>query len=416
MDDVEQQLIRVLGDRAETLEIPHPPIGDLVAGGERAAASRRRIQVRAAAITGVLAAAAVAAIALPIGLAHRDDTAPPAPARSAAATPTPTTAANGFPAPVGTLPQASSAAQWPYTRDGRIVIADGAEAPWDGGPILTTPGAAGATPVTLWTEKGSGEIHTWRDGHDSVFSTDRAAPTASYLSGGGGVLSPDGSTFFVSGAINGTTTEVQAWDTATGRLIAHRDVPSDPSGDPNWPLIGADDRGRLYLSSLAPGPAASRWDPHTGDAVAVTGLVGHLSGVAPGGLTTTIGTRTVFGTVDDTGHWHRVAPLPAGPVEWSGDGTHYLAANPAPDKMPMQPEVVDLATGATYPLPVSTSAFQSGIGFENGPDGAPISALFVADDGPHRYVVRCSLDASNCERVFDMARASGMRLAPGPQT
>ncbi len=288
-DQLERDLARLFAGRAEQTEVPPYP-ADLFAGGrvehpDAPTAPERK--GRRALVLGLVAAAAVAAVAVPVGLAwHGDDVPEPAPA--------PTSPPQTDSAPVIELP---------YIWHGELHVGD-LVVPTGGGVLVT----AGDEVLVATVD---GDQVTWErlvdDALEPVPVLDGAVEV---------VASEDGS--LVAAVTGDRRSEATVWDLSTGEVVDTIRLADPPEGYDAW-LFGFDPDGRLYWQD----GAGLRMRTRAGDEVTVRTDGRVFAALAPGGLLLTAGdgSPTVLGTVSDDGSFRETGEVPLSTAAvWGGAG------------------------------------------------------------------------------------------------
>ena len=407
LHELEQELTRLLGERAGALESIVPPIARLVADGESAAKRHRR--VRTWSVVGA-AAAVLVAVGVPVLATHGSDHAAPTPVPPAVSAPP-----SAVPTSLADLPQASSGPAWAYVTGDRIHVGPLFNAPFGGGSVLAASSPAGRAPVALWTEPDTDVVYTWRDGRDVPFGTGPDALPAAVLDDGAAQISPDGSTVFSSRPVDDKTVVVTAYDTSDGSVIGTHRAPALPGGDPAWPMLNADDHGRMYLASGDRSEQVSRWDPRSDVVVQVSGVPGPTGFVGPTGLGALPGGHQDYGTVDDAGEWHHLVDLPLEPMTlWSADGSAYLLAARKTQHGLEPAQVIDPASGRAVTLGIPPKTYDRGVAFEEDAGGKPSAVLILAHEDREGSLLRCAVTTGRCERVLDHVGNGAMVFPNGP--
>lgn len=203
-DQLEQDLRQLFAERAA---VDVPPVPPTLLHGEVAEAHRSRWLW-----IGLVAAAVVAAVAIPIGIASRghDDPGPASP-------PTPSEQRGG------------DSIDLPYV-DGGVLHVGPTEVPTDASSLV-------ASGEQVLVSTGEGDDQTWRR---LVGTRLRPMP---YLDGRSGVVVSEDGALVAAPARGGRTATL--WSTARGELVATIRMATPAAGHDPW-LFGFDAQGRLF--------------------------------------------------------------------------------------------------------------------------------------------------------------------------
>ena len=380
MSDLQQRLAEDLHRVAGDLDVPPPPLGALQAAG------RRRLRHRRTALVATVAAVVAVIAGVGLGASVLTSSAPVQPLRQGRAPHSVPEAPHQTVLPTGPAPTVA------YWHNGTVYTPQGA-VPTAASDVY----AAGAT-VLVGLRHAPEGTYTWWQVTDGVA---RPAPIPA------GVvsphLSPDGH-LVVWEEIHPKVTRVRAWDPATSRVLAWKDVwvTQGCCGGPVLMLYGVDNAGQAYYGD---GNALVVWDTRTNTAHTVTGLGGlppqpdrvTATGIVlqgnPASLSEAPG---VYGTVDASGAFHRTGTVPWSMGAWSPDGT--LMEYPGDYgqfvlKAPQTTEMVfDPATGKTVRMRFPRG-YLGYVGWESN------DALLVQmRTGPYAHdVLRCQVATGSCE-------------------
>lgn len=239
-DQLERDLAQMFARQADQTEIPPVPL-DLLAGGIRSPHRRRALAI------GLVAAAAIVAVAVPLGLSARDvdDTAPPL-----------------------DEPVTRHGLELPYVVEGELHIGE-VTLPVDPNTWLQVTGSS----VFVATSQDDGSNVRWQrlDGEK--------LEEASYVDGLPGVqTSYDGATVAAPVGSDGATS-LRVWDSETGAVLDTIELADQPSLEEPW-LLGFDAAGWLYWQD----GAAQKARTPAGEVVTIDPGAAFVAGVAPGGV------------------------------------------------------------------------------------------------------------------------------------
>lgn len=381
MSDLQHRLAEDLRRVATDLEVPPAPLATLTSAGRRQL--RRR---RATIVTAVAATFAVIA-GLGWGATTLRSSTPVQPLHHGRAS-HPVT-----PSPQYDPLQAGAAPAVPYWHDGTLYTSQGA-VPTQAADVY----AAGNTVLIGQRHAPEGTYAWWQVTNGEA----RRAPIpASVVSP---QLSADGR-LVVWEEVHPRVTRVVAWDPASGRVLAWKDVRVQQvcCGGPVLMLFGVDDAGQAFYGT---GDALVVWDTRTNTAHTVTGL-GHLppqpdrvtaTGIVLQGQGASFNDAPgMYGTVDDHGGFHRTGSIPWALGAWSPDAT--LMEFPADGtgqfvlKATKTTEwVLDPATGKTVRMRFPPGAFGY-VGWESND-----ALLIQMRTGRYAHdVLRCQAATGACE-------------------
>ena len=381
MSDLHQRVRDDLHRVASDLDVPPPHLDTLVAAG------RRRLRHRRLALVATLAAAVVAIIGgIGVGTSMFTSSAPVEPLRQGQ-TPRPVP-----PTPQHNALRVGAAPEVPYWHAGTLYTPQGT--------VRTAASdvyAAGDTVLVGQRHAPDGTYTWWQVTHGT---THRAPIPASVVSP---YLSSDGR-LVVWEEVHPSVTRVVAWDPATGRVLAWKDVQVQQGccGGPALMLFGVDNAGQAFYGT---GRALVVWDTRTNTAYTVTGL-GDLppqpdvtaTGIVLQGQGGSFNDAPgVYGTVDERGGFHRTGTVPWELGSWSPDAT--LMEYPADDtgqfvlKATQTTEwVLDPASGKTTRIryPRGNAGY---VGWESND-----AMLIQLRSGPYAHdVLRCQATTGDCE-------------------
>lgn len=239
-DQLERDLAQMFARQADQMEIPPVPL-DLLEGEISSPWRRRALAI------GLVAAAVVAAVAVPLGLSARDgdDTAPPL-----------------------KEPVTPRGLELPYVFEGELHLGDVTQ-PVGANTWLQVTGSS----IFVATSRSDGSNVRWQrlDGDEL-----EAAP---YVDGLLGVqTSYDGATVAAPVASDGVTS-LRLWDSGTGAVVDTIELADQPALEEPW-LRGFDAAGWLYWQD----GAAQKARTPAGEVLTIDTGAAYVAGVAPGGV------------------------------------------------------------------------------------------------------------------------------------
>lgn len=317
-DQLEQDLTALFAERAAEAEVPPMP-PELFAGDSRGTGWTRRRTIAA----GIAAAAAVAAVAVPIGLANRGDE----------------------PAPPTKDPEAPHGLQLPYLIDGGLHVGDRV--------LPTTADSLHVTgsQVLLATGNQAGGRPTW-----SRLVGDVLEPMP-YVDGRYNVTTAYDGSMVAAPVVAGSTTSVRIWDTETGAVVDTVGLAQEPSPEDPW-LWGYDDQGRLFWQD----GTTQRMRTAAGEVVALETGDLRFAGLTPGAVVLVRGesSRTAdLAVVADDGTVQDTSEVPVSTtVAWRDHDT--MAYQEIASGLV---RIYDVATGKKEPVDVDGSFFLTPVGW-----------------------------------------------------
>lgn len=398
MNDFDEQGIRAALDReVDRLDVPAPPVGQLLTGGRAAARTRRRrIGVgMAAAVMGIAIGGAV--VTQPGFLQSQGPVGPVSPNGTHSPSPSPE---DTGPETVADLPKGDLPGL-PYTE----------------GETVHAGGKTFAIDQHVWLRVGGDVIVTYRlreeppqpvhlfdptTGGESLLAESAAGPP---------VVSVDGR--FVAWPVDSgdRNAHVAVWSVADGSPMDTVTFPFNPTCCDNpFRLLGIDAQGRVYGAG-----GDTTWIAKTSEvgppvvAHVVHGLRGgFVTEVTPDGVVATIDPTSKYapptlltGRVEPDGSFTEATKVPGfqATVSWDGSSMAYVDADEVL-------RVLDLASGDenVMRLPVSVSVV--GLIWENA-TSLLVQTVPKGPEGPEAWV-RCYTDTGACELATMLGASYGV--------
>lgn len=400
-ETIEERLINELRRVSNRTDVPPAPVQALMRAGDR------RIR-RSRTLLSVAAVAAVALVILAAGLGPKMvSSEEPVQPRPSPALPSPTTTPsirNIDELPDGALPSI------PY---------------WHRG-VLHVGGTAITTPLRLVVTGGDtvlvGASHVNKGAQWWLVDGDRLVLVMKSLHPTGALVSTDGRLVLWQSNPRPDITRVTAWDVATKRVLAHRDlnvpVVTCCGGGPLLALYGADSQGRVYWSD---GNDVTVWHPYAGTVSRISGLGAlphQLSAVAPFGPMFQGGHSFfelpgVYGRLDAAAVFHRSGTVPVDYGVWSPDGTFYAyvakTAGPVDVKAPAPYVFVEnVHTHDQLSMNLPPGAVDPFMW-----ESADTLLVQASTDFKHHYLIRCGAGTGNCEMALRIGRLGGWSFPDG---
>lgn len=319
-DQFERDLAQMFARRADQTEIPPVPLA-LLEGLEGGTGSPWR---RRAVVIGLVAAAVVAAVAVPLGLSGRDgnDTAPPL-----------------------DEPVTPRGLELPYVVEGELHLGD-VTLPVDPNTWLQVAGSS----TFVATSRSDGSNVRWQRLNGDELE---AAP---YLDGLLGVqTSYDGAMVAAPVGSDGATS-LRVWDSGTGAVVDTIELADQPALEEPW-LRGFDAAGWLYWQD----GAAQKARTPAGEVVTIDTGAAFVAGVAPGGVLLRSGdsdTATV-GTVRADGSLEPGVEVPVSASATWRDGTTVAYQRVGDGRV----FVLDVTTGEQTEVTVTDRSYVAPVGW-----------------------------------------------------